>query len=303
MSGPRSARSARARRAQQARQRDRARRSSKKQHGGDPVVERRRRQELAEQGLGRGSKKRKEKQERAGAQRARSERGNGGGSGRRSRESSSRASRLLIPIDLRTVAWRLPQCAFGVALAGMAFAMLVRARLGLGPWEVLADGVHRQSGLSLGWSAVLIGIVALLVWVPLRQPMGLGTVVAVAVFGPTADATLPLLPSAAEVAARIAYLAGAVVIWSLGIAVYLSAGLGPGPRDGIMTAFVRRGRSVRVVRTVKEVVVLAMGMAMGGAVGVGTVVYAFGIGPLLHAWLKVLPAWMRADRLVGQREP
>ncbi|XTZ14136.1 YczE/YyaS/YitT family protein [Micromonospora echinospora] len=185
---------------------------------------------------------------------------------------------------------RLVQLYGGLALYGVSMAFMIESSLGLDPWNVLHQGVARRTGLSFGTVTILAGVLVLLLWVPLRQRPGLGTVSNVLVVGLVIDASLALLPDVRPIAARGALLVAGVLLNGLATALYLGARFGPGPRDGLMTGYVARhpGRSVRLVRTVIEVTVLALGWLLGGTVGVGTVAYALGIGPLTQAFLPLV---------------
>lgn len=175
----------------------------------------------------------------------------------------------------------------GLVLYGVSAGLQVRAGLGLAPWDVLNQGVARHAGTSIGAASIAIGALVLLLWIPLRQRPGLGTVSNVLVIGLAMDATLTLTPTPASLWARIPLLAFSVVLCSAATGLYISARFGPGPRDGLMTGLHRRtGRSVRLVRTCIEVVVLATGFVLGGSVGVGTVAFALAIGPLSQFFLR-----------------
>ncbi len=166
-------------------------------------------------------------------------------------------------------------------------ALLVRSGLGLDPWDVFHEGVADRTGLTFGTVVILTGAVVLLAWWPLRQRPGIGTVANVVVIGLAADATLWLLPDPGHLTWQIVYLVGGIVGNGLAGGLYIGAGLGPGPRDGLMTGLVRvTGRSVRLVRTSLEVTVLLVGWAVGGTVGVGTVAYALLIGPSVQLSLR-----------------
>lgn len=183
----------------------------------------------------------------------------------------------------RRLTRRLVQLFAGLVLYGATMALMVRSTLGLNPWDVFHEGLSRASGLSFGTVTILVGAVVLLAWIPLRQRPGFGTIANVVVIGLAADATLWLLPEPEHLATRIAYLLLGVVGNGIAGGLYIGAGLGPGPRDGLMTGLVRRtGRSVRVVRTTLELTVLATGWAIGGTVGLGTVLYALAIGPIVQ---------------------
>jgi uncharacterized membrane protein YczE len=184
----------------------------------------------------------------------------------------------------------------GLVLYGVSTALLVRSSLGVDPWTVLAQGVSRQVGLSLGTVTIVIGALVLLAWIPLRQRPGLGTVSNVFLIGLVVDAALWLVPVPHWWPVRVAVLLAGVVLNAFATGCYIGASFGPGPRDGLMTGLVRRtGRSVRLVRTSIEVTVLVVGWLLGGTVGVGTVVYALGIGPLVHVFLPLLTVERRPD--------
>ncbi|MFI1971924.1 membrane protein YczE [Streptomyces cinnamoneus] len=170
----------------------------------------------------------------------------------------------------------------------MSAALQVRAGLGLAPWDVLNQGISRHTGLSIGTASIAVGVLVLLLWIPLRQRPGLGTVSNVLVIGLALDATLSLTPRPESLWARIPLLLVAVVLCGLATGLYIAPRFGPGPRDGLMTGLHKRtGRSVRFVRTCIEVAVLATGFALGGSLGVGTVLFAVAIGPLAQFFLKV----------------
>src|SRR4051812_6783449 len=184
---------------------------------------------------------------------------------------------------------RLAQLYAGLVLYGASMALQIRAGLGLDPWDVFHQGVVNRTGLSFGTVVALSGAVVLLAWIPLRQRPGVGTVSNVVVIAIAVDAALALLRAARSDVAAVAMLLGGVGLNAVAAGAYIGAGLGPGPRDGLMTGLVRRtGGSVRLVRTSIELAVLAVGAALGGTVGLGTVVYALAIGPLVHVLLPRL---------------
>jgi uncharacterized membrane protein YczE len=181
---------------------------------------------------------------------------------------------------------RLIQLFVGLALYGVAMAFLVRATLGLDPWDVFHQGVSHHVPLSFGMLVNVVGALVLLLWIPLRQRPGIGTVANIFTIGTAVDLTLLVLPEANGLPMRAAFLLGGVVLNGMAGAMYIGAGLGPGPRDGLMTGLARRtGWSLRSVRTGIELSVLAAGWLLGGTVGVGTLLYAFAIGPLVQAFL------------------
>jgi uncharacterized membrane protein YczE len=186
-----------------------------------------------------------------------------------------------------TTARRLLHLYTGLALYGASAALQVRAALGLDPWDVLHQGISRHTGVSIGLVSVAVGALVLLLWWPLRQRPGLGTVSNVFVVGLSMDATLALLPQPHGLGVRIPLLVAGVVLNGVATGLYITARYGPGPRDGLMTGLHRRtGRSIRLVRTAIEVTVLAVGFVLGGSVGIGTVVYAVSIGPLAQFFLR-----------------
>ncbi|WP_369043967.1 YczE/YyaS/YitT family protein [Streptomyces sp. Midd1] len=188
----------------------------------------------------------------------------------------------------RRLPCRLVQLYAGLALYGGSSALLVEAGLGLEPWNVLHQGLAELTGLTIGVVSIIVGAAVLLLWIPLRQRPGLGTVSNVFVVGIAMDGTLALLPDTHSLAVRVPLLLAGVVLNGMATGLYITAAFGPGPRDGLMTGLHRRtGRSVRLVRTVLEVAVVATGFALGGTVGVGTVLYAVAIGPLAQLFLRV----------------
>lgn len=181
---------------------------------------------------------------------------------------------------------RLAQLAVGLWLYGASMAMVIRAALGLDPWDVFHAGVMAHVGMTFGEVVIVVGFLVLLLWIPLRQMPGLGTVANVVLIGVATDATLAMLSAPDGLLARGALLVGGITLNGLAGALYIGAQLGPGPRDGLMTGLARRtGRSIRLVRTSLEVTVLVVGFLLGGQVGLGTVLYAVGIGPLVQLFL------------------
>ncbi|MDQ0661626.1 putative membrane protein YczE [Arthrobacter ulcerisalmonis] len=181
---------------------------------------------------------------------------------------------------------RLLQLFTGLAMYGISLAMFIRAGLGLDPWDVFHQGLANRTGLSIGVVVIIVSFLVLLLWIPLRQMPGFGTLCNAVLVGVFADVGLALLPAVNHLAGQIGLLAGAVLVNAIASACYIGAGFGPGARDGLMTGLARHtGWSVRVSRTLIEVTVLAAGWLLGGSVGVGTVVYALAIGPLVHALL------------------
>ncbi|EID12415.1 YczE/YyaS/YitT family protein [Mycolicibacterium phlei] len=178
----------------------------------------------------------------------------------------------------------------GLTCYGFSMAMMVRAGLGLDPWDVFHQGLSLRTGMTIGVASAVVGVVVLLAWIPLRTRPGIGTVANVIVIAITVDLGMWLLAAPQAMWGRIAMMIGAVVLNAFATVLYVGAGLGPGPRDGLMTGLVvRTGLSVRLVRTAIEATVLVIGWLLGGTVGVGTVLYAFGIGPLVQFFVRITP--------------
>ncbi len=197
---------------------------------------------------------------------------------------------------------RLVQLFAGLALYGVSLAFVLRAGLGLAPWDVLHQGLAIQLGTSIGVMVIAVSFAVLLLWIPLRERPGFGTIANALLVGVFVDLTLLVLDDAEAWAWRIALLLAGVLLNGLATALYLGSSFGSGARDGLMTGLVRRtGRSVRTVRTVIEVTVLAAGWLLGGTVGVGTLLYAFAIGPIAHALLPVFTVGRRpaSEEAVG----
>ena len=186
---------------------------------------------------------------------------------------------------------RLTQLMVGLVLYGWSMAMLLRSGLGLDPWDVFHQGITNHVPLSFGQVTIAVGALVLLLWIPLRQRPGLGTVLNVVVIGLAADVGLAIMPAVTWLPGQIAMLFGGVLANGLAGALYVGARLGPGPRDGLWVAITERtGHSIRLVRTVLEVTIVAIGWLLGGTVGIGTVVYAVAIGPIVQLfmpWVEV----------------
>ncbi|MEU7662368.1 membrane protein YczE [Streptomyces lincolnensis] len=183
---------------------------------------------------------------------------------------------------------RLIQLYAGLALYGASSALLVEAGLGLEPWNVLHQGLAELTGLTIGVVSIIVGAAVLLLWIPLRQRPGLGTVSNVFVVGIAMDGALAVVPEVHGLAARIPLLVAGIVLNGAATGLYIAARFGPGPRDGLMTGLHRRtGRSIRLMRTGVEVAVVVTGFVLGGTIGVGTLLYAVSIGPLAQLFLRV----------------
>ena len=181
---------------------------------------------------------------------------------------------------------RLVQLYAGLVLYAVSMALLLRSTLGNMPWDVLHQGLAERTGWSIGRITIVVGVLVLLSWVPLRQRPGLGTVSNVVVIGLVVDGALAAVPAPSALPWRVTLLVAGLLLNALATAAYIGVDLGPGPRDGLMTGLVRRtGGSVRLVRTSIEVAVVLTGWALGGTLGIGTVLYAIAIGPLVQLLL------------------
>ncbi|MEE8497625.1 MAG: hypothetical protein V3S62_03740 [Acidimicrobiia bacterium] len=168
----------------------------------------------------------------------------------------------------------------------MGIGFVVRGEIGVGPWTVLHQGISQKTGIAIGTADVVVSVPVLIAWLPLRQQPGVGTVAAAVLIGVATNLTVGFLPSAGGFYAGVAFVSLGVTTLALGAAIYLSADLGPGPRDGIMTGIHRKyGWSIRSVRTAMEMTVLSIGLLLGGTVGLGTIIQALSVGPLLHVFL------------------
>jgi uncharacterized membrane protein YczE len=190
---------------------------------------------------------------------------------------------LLLPLPADARARRVIQLFAGLCLYGFSTALLVNSELGLDPWDVFHQGLGDRTTLTIGVATVVTSAFVMLLWIPLRQRPGLGTVSNAVLIGLVVDGVLTFLPEPDALPPRAVFLAGGIVLNGIATGMYIGAGLGPGPRDGLMTGWAARsGRSIRLVRTLIEVLVLMMGWVLGGTVGIGTAAYALAIGPLAH---------------------
>lgn len=196
---------------------------------------------------------------------------------------------------------RLPGLLAGLVLFGTGIAVMAASGLGLGPWEAFHQGIAGRTDLQLGTVSILVGIPVLALWWPLGERPGIGTILNVATIGTSTNLALPLLPRPDEPVLQLAMSVGGVLLIGLGSGLYLAADLGPGPRDGLMTGLHHRfGWSIRRARTAIEVLVLVAGFLLGGTIGVGTVLFTFGIGPAVQAFLRVFD---REGRVTRRRRP
>lgn len=197
-------------------------------------------------------------------------------------------STMWLRVPRERIGRRLLSLYAGLALYGASIALMVRSELGLAPWDVLHQGIATQTGLSLGTVVIAVSVVVLALWVPLRERPGIGTISNAVLVGLAVDATLTVLPDPSVLGARTALLVAGIVLNGVATGLYIGAGLGPGPRDGLMTGVARRGISIGRARLGIELTVLAGGWALGGTVGIGTVAYAVGIGPLAQLFIPLL---------------
>lgn len=199
-------------------------------------------------------------------------------------DRAERRARSTVP-ELRR---RLPRLLFGLVLCGLGIAVMVAAELGLGPWDVLHQGLSNLTAIPIGTMSIAVGAIVLLLWVPLRERPGIGTVLNVLVIGVVIDLALLVLPTPEALAARIPMMLAGPLLFAVGSGFYLGAGLGSGPRDGVMTGLARRGWPVGIARATIELTALGLGWILGGTAGAGTVVFAVTIGPLVHVCLPWL---------------
>jgi uncharacterized membrane protein YczE len=183
------------------------------------------------------------------------------------------------------MAERLARCAFGLFLFGLGITFFIRAQLGLAPWDVFHTGVSDRVDVAVGTVIIVVGVVLLLLWIPLRQRPGIGTIMNAVEIGLVVNLTKPLVGEPDHIVGRLALMLAGLVIVGFGSAIYIGSGLGAGPRDGLMLGLSERGISIRLARTVIEITVLVTGIVLGGPIGLGTVAFALGIGPIVQLLL------------------
>ncbi len=197
-----------------------------------------------------------------------------------------------------TMTRRIAQLLVGLFFYGFGIALMVRGAIGVAPWDVLTQGISKQTGLEFGVITILVGALVLLLWIPIGQKPGIGTVLNVLLVGPAASFGLWVVPEQTDLVARILVFAGGLALVAIATGLYIGARFGPGPRDGLMTGIHRKwGWKIWIVRTVIEVTVLAIGWLLGGNVGIGTVAFALLIGPMVNVTIPLLlvPAAVRTS--------
>ena len=207
----------------------------------------------------------------------------------------------MLPIPPLSDLWpRLARLLFGLTLFGLGLALMVIADLGLSPWDVLHQGISRRTGIPIGTVVIITGFAVLVLWIPLKERIGIGTIANAIVIGLVLDGALLFLPETLDrlLLRWVALLVGVVIV-AIGSGFYIGAGLGPGPRDGLMTGLAKRGISIAWARAGIEIAALVIGWALGGTVGVGTVIFAFGMGPLVQYFLKRLSIIPVAPKVSG----
>ena len=192
----------------------------------------------------------------------------------------------MVTTRTRAVLVRIPGLALGLAMFGAGIGLNIRANLGLSPWDAFHQGIALRTPLSVGLVTIGVSVVVLLGWIPLRQRPGLGTLLNATLVGVMIDLTLFVVGETETLWLRVLYLVGGIGMVAIGSGLYIGSRLGPGPRDGIMTGLAARGLSIRLARTLIEGTVLIAGWLLGGAVGIGTVIYTVTIGPLLQITLR-----------------
>ena len=195
---------------------------------------------------------------------------------------------MFVPLPTDRIAQRLARCIAGLAMFGLGISMFLASELGVPAWDVFHQGVSRKTGIPIGLIIEISSVFVLLLWIPLRQRLGLGTLLNAIEIGLVVFLIVDHMPHSDLIVWRVAYVAGAMFAIAIGSGLYIGAGLGSGPRDGLMLGLAQRGISIRVARTFIELTVLAVGLALGGSVGIGTVVFTLGIGPLVQVFLPRL---------------
>ena len=197
-------------------------------------------------------------------------------------------SKYLIPVAGVRLKRRMVQLMVGLVLFGVGIGLMLQSELGVPPWDVLHQGLARRFGLTVGIWSVIVSVAVLVLWLPLRQPYGLGTLLNAVIIGVVIDITAIVFPTANSTEVAWVMLLGGILLIGVASGLYIGANLGPGPRDGLMTGIAKRGPSIRLTRAVIEITVLTVGWILGGRFGIGTIVFALAIGPLVQYFLPRL---------------
>ena len=195
---------------------------------------------------------------------------------------------MFIPFGGERLPRRFIQLIAGLVMFGVGIGLMLQSGLGVPPWDVLHQGLAERFGLSVGIWSILVSVAVLLLWLPLREPYGIGTLLNAIIVGVLIDVTVVVVPQPGPSWLAWAMQVGGILMIGLASGMYIGANLGPGPRDGLMTGIARRGPSIRLTRSLIEVTVLAIGWLLGGSFGIGTVLFALAIGPLVQFFL---PRW------------
>ena len=212
--------------------------------------------------------------------------------------------RYLIPVAGERLPRRITQLIIGLVLFGVGIGLMLQSGMGVPPWDVLHQGLARRFGLTVGAWSIIVSVAVLLLWLPLRQPYGLGTLLNAIIIGVIIDLTSVVIPAAEITVVAWSMMLVGVVLIGIASGLYIGANLGPGPRDGLMTGIARKGPSIRLTRAVIEITVLTLGWILGGTFGIGTIVFALAIGPLVQYFLPrwdisphpITDAWEHLDR-------
>ena len=199
------------------------------------------------------------------------------------------SQRFFIPIAGPRLGRRLGQLVFGLVIFGFGIALMLQSGLGVPPWDVLHQGLAERFGLTVGIWSIIVSVFVLVLWIPIREPYGIGTLLNALIIGLTIDGFALIIPIPDAMPWRIALLVAGIVIIGIASGLYIGAKLGPGPRDGLMTGIAKYGYSVGLTRTILEVIVLAIGWMLGGTFGVGTVAFALFIGPIVQFSFRIWP--------------
>jgi uncharacterized membrane protein YczE len=192
---------------------------------------------------------------------------------------------MFIPVSGENLARRLIQLIAGLVLFGVGIGLMLQSGLGVPPWDVLHQGLTIHFGLTVGTWSIIVSFIVLLLWLPLRERFGIGTILNAVIIGLMIDATAAVMPQAEQMVTAGVMLSTGILLMGLASGLYIGANLGPGPRDGLMTSIARRGPSIRLTRSILELVVLISGWLLGGTLGIGTLVFVFLIGPLVQFFL------------------